>query len=1645
MKVSCMKRNGNSSRRRGVVLLIVLALLVLFAVTAMAFVLLTAHHRKAAEALHKIGRQTYSAEDDNDQALMQLLVGDSPSRSVIGAHSLLGDRYGDNSIEGTIKATTASAQTFEFDPLILDKVTNAYRSSDVVEMAKYTGCVMTMIDGPAAGRSTRIVSLKSTGTPVYTAIKFDGIAPNIDNRFVINGRDFAGFGSGFDPSKVTTSTTWNDRLNASNRPVALLPNTLWEPDHADAMLNEDYDAVDFQNMFMAMQLADGTTPIPSFHRPSLIKYWMNKASVTPTGPGTPPTYCKADWNTFVTNNPDLAKSICLRSLDPDFTSAVNPSFDPLDPDTWDVDCDGDGVPDAIWVDLGFPVRTTPDGRKYKPLFAILCTDLDGRLNVNAHGTIPQATGDSSVASAASPLGSASNQAQPSIRRYQLYADGQLTSNALPRGMGTGPAELDLFNLFGSANATQYQSLLLGDTSLGLYGRYGFDGVPGIVSTTSADSSGELFWMNRMFGLGLDYMDAANPNFNYATNILPYYGSPVDYSGTMSVGLDIMGNPVYRVLDTQGLAPALKWQAAFYNNPYEINLNSPNAGDQVYTPAELEALLRPYDRDSDTLAPRLRELAPTLDDPAKRRLVTTDSWDAPIASLSDMAAYLVTSGMVATEDDAYQFIAKMLPKDIQAGLQLDLNQPLEDITDSFHRRPVEIGSAPDGTSYPVDGISKIDFARNLYILLMAVTDPDWTPEYSDAPSYSGPLQRARALAQFAVNIVDSRDPDSIMTCFYYDPDLTDLSWDIITDPMDANYLAPVFGCERPDLLISETFATHDRATEDSRDELDPTSYYSPCFERANDGTITYPDADFDQDTLPVGSLFVELYNPRTEDEKSGGVNLSELNGNGEPIWRLALTGKSPTDRFLDPDSPDPTKRPIIDQTVYFTNLSYLDQDGDGRIDISDLDLDGSGSIEPAEEVFISPTEEPYYTNFGTAGFNMVVPSTGYAVVGPGNPAIDNPNSADILGDEDDGVSITYFGRLKAATNDWSATRRIELDAAMGRVDVYTDSTNFTPTNTKPIIINMPNRLSVSEPYGGYARDLNAAGTDIQRDPSGIAAQKTPFQIAPPTLPLDVPLDKGNSDLNTFGTHLQYRTIYLQRLADPTKDFDSILNPYLTIDLAQVDLTVFNGTQDPTETSYTNAGLGPSLEEHQLDDKSGNGAVASYEEDAYYCYARERGETIPETTSGEFYNLFMAEFPEDGTPPDEEGTETPADPHIFDKPWQLTLGSLNEPYGIAGTPTGINNLLDSLGITAPADRAELEYYAGSPGKPFAPLSWLNRPFVGKMELMQVPSLKSSWLLWPVFDPTAPDPLTCKDVISGYTPEVTAAGSQPYANQEPHFPYTMNFLFSDDTSTTPLRLYRLLEMVGVRSPFAGTELQTDPAATGGNIDPYYYTLSKYREPGKVNLNTIFDETVWNCMTDGVRDRGPDWKFLEISRSGYADNIDASGNFVLSNTVAGSPTAFANPFRGPLGRNLVPVSGLAGTAEANTTLLRAPGVDDTSQTDPLFGSTYGLATNPVASGDVAPMLRYGDMSRLANMATTRSNAFAVWITVGYFEVTNTGAVDQGHPDGYYLDAELGTDTGDINRHRSFYIIDRSIPVGFLRGEDLNAEKAIRLRRFIE
>jgi len=51
----------------------------------------------------------------------------------------------------------------------------------------------------------------------------------------------------------------------------------------------------------------------------------------------------------------------------------------------DADPDGDGVKEAVWLDLEFPVQSLGDGRKAVPLFAFTIVDADGLINLNTAG------------------------------------------------------------------------------------------------------------------------------------------------------------------------------------------------------------------------------------------------------------------------------------------------------------------------------------------------------------------------------------------------------------------------------------------------------------------------------------------------------------------------------------------------------------------------------------------------------------------------------------------------------------------------------------------------------------------------------------------------------------------------------------------------------------------------------------------------------------------------------------------------------------------------------------------------------------------------------------------------------------------------------------------------------------------------------------------------------------------------------------------------------------------------------------------------------------------------------------------------------------------------------------------------------------
>src|SRR5262249_48825319 len=155
--------------------------------------------------------------------------------------------------------------------------------------------------------------------------------------------------------------------------------------------NVPYTYPDLNNVFLAAVRGDGTVLLPSFHRP-----W----AATPADAGEfyhRSTGQLTSWWTADATPPPWFKYTTLRPL-----PALTPGFPPPEDGGGDVKNlvggpgtfrrMNNGVPeywnnDSFWMDLGFPVLTAPDGRRYKPLFAALVTDLDNRVNVNVHGNV----------------------------------------------------------------------------------------------------------------------------------------------------------------------------------------------------------------------------------------------------------------------------------------------------------------------------------------------------------------------------------------------------------------------------------------------------------------------------------------------------------------------------------------------------------------------------------------------------------------------------------------------------------------------------------------------------------------------------------------------------------------------------------------------------------------------------------------------------------------------------------------------------------------------------------------------------------------------------------------------------------------------------------------------------------------------------------------------------------------------------------------------------------------------------------------------------------------------------------------------------------------------------------------------------------
>src|SRR5262249_31274070 len=184
-----------------------------------------------------------------------------------------------------------------------------------------------------------------------------------DDYTLVNYTFFPSFGDQFlrDPERYG--------LRTGSTPQAILAAA---PGRYAGGFNAPYTYPDLNSFFLAAVKADGTVLARSFHRD-----WLFNPGRPFHDPGNP------NWTNAVG-----------KYLTPRPRPQEHLGFPPPEDAGRDVKnlAGRPGGNDSIWIDLGAPVMTAPDGRKFKMLAAPLIMDLDGLVNVNVAGNVGGAGG-----------------------------------------------------------------------------------------------------------------------------------------------------------------------------------------------------------------------------------------------------------------------------------------------------------------------------------------------------------------------------------------------------------------------------------------------------------------------------------------------------------------------------------------------------------------------------------------------------------------------------------------------------------------------------------------------------------------------------------------------------------------------------------------------------------------------------------------------------------------------------------------------------------------------------------------------------------------------------------------------------------------------------------------------------------------------------------------------------------------------------------------------------------------------------------------------------------------------------------------------------------------------------------------------------
>ncbi len=1426
--------------RRGVLLLVVLSMLTLFMMLGVAYLLAATRAKEAARAFSRLGLAGEASGLLPQRALEDVLLtvirdraatADRPKElgtpsSTFKFESLLSDRYGravsaasgdSRRLEGTVASVTGSG------PLIKATFTNTDVDGDgnagtmPANVASLNGRILTFL--PATGRPTshRIIRAVVSGgnstlwlAPSLMPAPFK--KPADGTEVVINGREFSAA-----PAATPITDTDNE-------------NEAW----------------------------DGFGDAGNAH-----DLWL--AHLEPQS---------------------ISSSTCVRPSY--FTAMASSGYDPDGDGLEDLsDNDGDGVPDGVFLDFGFPDTINSAGETVRTHASVLIVDLDGRFNVNAHGSLARVIYGSSHTQwntavtdlADVPLGSGYGPAEISANLAtglsgqlgsgtRLFESTTLQSGELPnvalmtgaisnnqsgdRAMSgsrfTGgvptPQLPAVEGKYGekalNTTTTLSTSTALTDGPPGSGGfrlarpgaaKDSFDGTADTLNTRETEHDRRVppdtaaNYAATNFGVPPTWWNKS-ASFNWGTAAsggpLPraIFNSPPDLHGRMktltlaATGNDTVPHLTFSKPEWMTNSNGKRF-AEVTDDPYdlrldsfisrggrlhdpatdgtddpqyELSLSTVKSCDNPFTLAELEAVLRPYDIDTKLAPHRLAAILGSAAEEMRLR-VTTDSWDttaivggSSTAGEPEAAKRLDTFVNALAAADTYgstsmgghtRPISGGIAHEVSRGERFDLNRPL-------------VGAESKPATYDATDdyyVQRQAYCKDLYTLLVALaTKDDGTIEVPASPMPATGPAATQILAQWAVNVCDFRDADSVMTPFEYDTNPID-GWDVDGDPTTSSGeqdRAFVWGTERPEMLITDTYAWED-------------------------------DSD--------GGLFIMLHRPWRATAYADGTTAID----GEPIDTLFEE---------DPDDPE--------------NLLDL------RKEVS---VAGSATKHPVWRLRIVSDGTTRYVRFNDT-----------YDTGGGNPA-----PSDFVPD-----SNTTAAFFKRGAGTWLMIRPEQ----------------------------MTNQASVAVEMDG----VTPKGDTITINSQPLRAPGTPAAVSAVTNVADWPQPRECR-------------VYLERLTDPSCDIavGDDVNVWPDSDPKARDLP--DNPDNPVPPS--------GLPRYRVVDEAPVQVVNRRAPPMGTTHADYLNATLVKLTrrTGDVGGNESAFWRADDI---EDGGYSHLTPTHFEEEVSQTLGPL---------ATG-----------------DTRWFP-----------WPNRPFVSPVELLLVPRGDSLSML--------------------HAYEAPSASNQANIG----LPIDLPLLF--DAVHVPTRF------IGIHGTYRGTA-----TAALDNIDSTYESdtgintlittinqLSSFREPGRVNINTIPSDDIWNAVVGGP----------------LAEGLLAAAGQNKTRSAVGFTTAPARTL----------AHALALDPGANPLPLQ-----DDYQADP---ASSGAGSNVLRDAlDRNPMHRFYTANRLANTVTIRSNVFAVWIT---------------------LRTSVENDPDSVRYHRAFAIIDRSIPVGFLPGKDLNAPDTVRLWRVIE